>query len=191
MATTETIGQRMSAEVSALLRARNALLQVVSPEEGRVERSLIEAATASTYDVRFWDCISGVTDASGKEVSPGRSAQDPSAVLAYIRDSKQRAVWIMRDLSPWLKDPTVCRAVRSLARSLPSSPRLEARAIIMLSPSADLPAELSDHAVVVKWALPDRAEIAKIFDNVLASLPPEIASQAASGGVREAAIEAA
>jgi SpoVK/Ycf46/Vps4 family AAA+-type ATPase len=187
----ETSGARMAADVGALLRARNALLWVVSPEEGRVERALIEAAAAAKYEVRMWDCVNGVTDATGKEFEPGRQGSDPAACLAAIRDSKARAVWIMRDLPAWLKDPTVCRATRSLARALPSSPRDEARAIIILSPTADIPPELSDHAIVVKWSLPDRAEIATIFDNVLAGLPTEVAANAAPEGVRELAIEAA
>lgn len=191
MATTETAGQRMASEVSALLRARNALLWIVTPEEARAERSLIEAAASATYDVRVWDCINGVTDMAGKEVSPGLSAQDPARALAFIQASRQRSVWILRDLQPWLKDPTVCRAVRNLARTLPSSPRIEARALIVLSPSADVPAELADHAIVVKWALPDRAEIGAIFDNVLEGLPPEVSQAIAKENIREAAIEAA
>lgn len=186
--TPSNLGAQLSAEVSALLRARNALLWVVSPEEGRVERSIIEAAATAKYETRLWDCIGGVTDATGAEVQPGRSAQDPAAVLAAIRDSRERAVWVLRDLPPWLKDPTVCRAVRSLARSLPSQPREQARAIVILSPTADIPPELSDHAVIVKWKLPDRGEIASIFDRVMSVLPAE---EQAAPEVREAAIEAA
>ena len=56
----------------------------------------------------------------------------PSAALAVIRDSRQRQVWVLRDLPPWLRDPTVCRALRSLVRALPMAPRNEARAIIIL-----------------------------------------------------------
>ncbi len=180
----ETAGQKIANDVSALLRARNALLWVVTPEEVRVERALIEAASASTYDVRLWDCVNGVTDATGKEVTPGRQAADPAVVLGAIRDIKQRAVWVLRDLPAWLKDPTVLRAVRSLARTLPSSPRVEARAIVVLSPSADVPPELQDSAVVVKWSLPDRGEIETIYDNAVKDLPQD-------SSVKEAAIEAA
>jgi len=169
----ETAGAKMAAEVGALLRARNALLWVVSPEEGRVERALIEAATAVEFDVRLWDCVGGVTNAVGKEMPPGREGGDPAACLQAIRDSRERSVWIMRDLHSWVKDPTICRALRSLARSLQSTTRNEARAIIILAPSADVPPELADHAIVVKWALPDRAEIGRIFDEAIEPLGSE------------------
>jgi hypothetical protein len=188
---TVTGGARLSANVGAILRARNALIWLVSPEEGRMERACIETCAAAKYPVRLWDCVQGVTDAAGKETGPGRSGGDPAVTLAAIRDSRERAVWVLRDLTPWVKDPTVCRALRNLARALPSSPRDEARAIIVLSPTADVPPELSDLAVIVQWELPDRVEIAAIFDNVLAGLPSEVAANAAPEGVREAAIDAA
>lgn len=178
-------------EVSALLRARNALLWVVTPEEGRVERALIEAAGSVEYNVRLWDCITGVTDAAGKQAGPGTQGNDPAACLTAIRDSKERAVWIMRDLHTWIKDPTVARSLRNLARSLPSAPRSEARAIIITAPTADIPPELADHAIVVKWPLPSRDEIARIYDNAIAVLESMPEEYAAAKLVRDDAIDAA
>jgi hypothetical protein len=187
----ETKGARMGAEVAALLRARNALIAVQSAEEKRAESVAIEAAGKAGYKVFLWDIVSGVTDATGRESGPGKAGADPAAMLAAIRDSKERAAWILRDLSPWLKQPDICRAVRNLARSLPSTPRDEARAMILLSPTADLPPELADHAMIVRLELPDREEIAAIFDGVISGLPSEVATNAAPDGVREAAIDAA
>jgi ATP-dependent 26S proteasome regulatory subunit len=191
MATIETAGQRMASEVGALLKARNALLWVVTPEEGRVERALIGAASAKgvDYPVRMWDCVAGVTNAVGEEAAPGRACQDPAVVLNYIRDLRERSVWILRDLHKWM-DPTILRSLRNLAKSLPKFVRSEARAVVILSPSTDVPPELQDHAVVVKWELPDRAEIGSIYDGVLSGLKPEDAS-AINSDVREQAVEAA
>ncbi len=188
---TDTPNQKkMTDEISALLRARNALLWVVTPEEGRVEKACIAAALAYTYEVRTWTCVDGLADHVGKEVGPGRNVTDPAAMLNYIRDTKQRAVYILRDLPPWMRDPSICRAVRSLARSLPSAPRMEARAMIILTPDANVPPELADHAIVVKWPMPDRAEIAEVFNNCLAGLD-EAARSDVTPAIREAAIEAA
>lgn len=191
----ETAGQRMAAEVGALLKARNSFLWVVTPEEGRVERALIGAAMAKgvDYPVRLWDCIAGVVDPMGKDIAPNapsRPAQDPAQVLNFIRDTRERSVWILRDLHKWM-DPTVLRSLRNLAKSLPKFKRPEARAIIVLSPSADVPPELQDHAIVIKWELPDRAEIGNIFDGLMKGIEPEAAEAIIASGVREAAIEAA
>ncbi len=166
-APTLTRGQKTQSDVTALLRARNTLLWVVTREEVRVERAVIEAAAAAQYQVRLWDCAAGVTDATGRELPPGTSGQDPQRTLTAIASATQRAVWIMRDLPQWLKDPVTLRMLRNLARSLQSAKRDEARAVIVLSPSSDLPPELSGHATVIDWPLPDRAEIASILDDVI------------------------
>jgi hypothetical protein len=182
-----TRGAQAEADVSALLRARNTLLWVVTREETRVERSLAEAAASAKYAIRYWDCAYGLTDAEGKTVA---NVQDPNAILDRIRDSKDRGVFVLRDLHKWF-DPIVLRKVRSLARSLQAAPTNEARTIVILTPSSEVPPELAGHAIVIDWPLPDRAEVAKILDDTVAALPEEIRAKAAVNGKREAAIDAA
>ena len=211
-ATTPTRGAKAQADVTALLRARNTLLWIVSGEEVRAERALIEAATTAGYAVRLWDCAFGVSDATGEAVryrqddntgdwlevaqqagrSPlGQKVQDPQQVLEVIRTSKARQAWIMRDLPAWLKDPVSVRMVRNLARSLQTATRDAARAVLVLTPSGEVPQDLAGHAMVLDWPLPDRAEVGAILTDVLAALPPEIAKSAAPNGTRDAAIDAA
>jgi hypothetical protein len=204
-----TIGQRTADDVEALLRARNPLLWIITREELRVERSIAEAAAAASYHVRLWDCATGVTDAAGKEVPPGAQAKSPMQALKAIQDARQREVWLLRDMHHFLRDPSVQRTVRSLARSLPSAPRNEARAIIILTPMSEVPPELAGHAIVVQWPMPDRAEIAAILETAVAALDPgaapdepdeayarsrsifESVSSQLTNGQREAAVDAA
>jgi len=184
-------GSKAAADISALLRARNPLLWIITREEARVERLLMEAAQTAQYDARFWDCSSGISDYAGNPKEEGRNAVDPGAVIAAIRDSKQRAVWILRDLTPWLRDASIARGLRTLARTLPLSPRDQARAVILLTPSSEVPAELAGHAVVIDFPLPDRAEISALLDTAIGALPDDIKAQAADASIREAAIDAA
>lgn len=185
----QNISQKTSAEIAALLKARNPLLWIASPEEGRVEAALLSAALSANYDLRLWDCVNGVTEYDGKSKNGG-GGSDIMTVLAEIRASTDKAVWVLRDLTSWVKnDPMVLRAVRNLARTLPSlSP---ARTIIVLAPSADVPPELSDHAIVVKWPLPDRAEISGILDTVVEGYPEDKRALMIVDGERDAVIEAA
>ena len=188
MASNLTAGARCAADLSALLRARNPLLWCVTREEARAERILFDAATAANYAPVFWDCANGLTAIDGAVLDS--SVTDPAQALAAIRDSARRQVWTLRDLPPWLKDPTVCRALRSLCRTLPQAPRDNARAIIVLSPSAEVPPELSGHATVVDIPLPDRQEVADLLDASIAALPEELRGAAVNGN-RDAAIDAA
>lgn len=184
-------------DVSALLRARNPLLWIVTREEARVEGFLAQAAAAAGYLPRMWDVVQGVTDVGGNPVQDAGAA-DPAEMLRYIRERAQsgdeRGVWIMRDLPAWLSPPigiTVLRQMRNLARYLPGTPRETAQAIIVLSTVAEVPAELAGHATVIEWPLPNRDEIATVLDAAIAALPDELRATAAPNGARDAAIDAA
>lgn len=191
---TMTKSDKEAADVIALLRARNPLLWIVTREEGRVERYLFEAAAKAQYVPRTWDAGQGVAEINGKLNSDigGPFVDD---ILSAIRDraesGNERGVWILRDLPVWVENPTVLRKVRNLARLLPGLPRERAQAIIVVTTSGKVPAELSGHATVIEWPLPDRAEIAAALDDAIASLPDNIRDQAAPNGSRDAAIDAA
>jgi AAA+ superfamily predicted ATPase len=192
-----TRSQNIAADIAALLRARNPLLWVVTREEARVERYLIEAASAAGYVPRSWDVAQGVADLAGNPIS-NIGSQDPGETLDAIRDrangNGDRGVWIMRDLPIWLQGPpgaAVMRRLRNLARALPGAPRDRAQAVVILSPSGDVPAELAGHATVIDWPMPDREEIAAVLDAAIESLPAEIKANAAPNGTRDAAIDAA
>lgn len=194
---TKTRGQIVAADVSALLRARNPLIWVVTREEARVEALLIEAAAAAGYVPRSWDAAQGVTDLSGKQSQEFRDALDVGAALTLIdarSKGRERGVWIMRDLPEWLEGTIgimTKRQLRNLARSLPGAPRDSAQAIIIISPKSEVPAELAGHATVIDWPMPDRAEIAAILDAAIEGLPDDLRESAAPNGQRDAAIDAA
>lgn len=194
--TSNTRGQKAAADIGALLRARNPLIWIVTREEARAEGLLFVAAASANYTAYTWDCAQGAKDFSGANVLP--DSTDPGACLAGIerlaRQGRNRAVWIMRDLPPWLAGPigmATTRQLRNLARFLPGVERDRAQAIVILSPSAQIPDELAGHATVVDWPLPDREEIAAILDAAIASLPDGLRDQAATNGTRDAAIDAA
>lgn len=193
--TDKTKSLELAGDIAALLRARNPLLWIVTREEARVERYLIEAAASAGYAALCWDVGQGVT----RLEQPVRvGGQDPGDTLTAIKNAatsgNDRSVWIMRDLPAWLGGPagaTTMRQLRNLARFLPGTPTARAQAVIVLTPSGDVPPELAGHATVIEWPLPDRAEIAAILDAALNSLPDDIRAAAAPNGTRDAAIDAA
>jgi len=196
MTTKPTKSQEIAADIAALLRARNPLLWVVTREEARAERYLTEAAGAAGYIPRTWDAAQGVVESLTGKVG-NSDLRDPAATLSLIADrtkGTERGVYIMRDLPAWLiglAGATTNRQLRNLARLLPTTKRESAQAIIVLTPSAEVPAELAGHATVIEWPLPDRDEIASILDAAIGSLPEEMKGKAAPNGKREAAIDAA
>lgn len=194
-----TKSQEVANDIVALLRARNSLLWVVTREEARVERYLMEAAKAAKYVPYTWDVAQGVVDANDDKVEEiGNSAEDVLGCIKERSDATgtaiERGVFILRDLPVWFGNgiigATVLRMTRNLARSLPGSEA--AQTMIVLTPSSDVPPELAGHATVIQWPLPDRAEIASILDAALGGLSEEFRAKAApQNGQREAAIDAA
>jgi hypothetical protein len=67
-----TKSQVIAADIAALLRARNPLLWIVTREEARAERYLVEAAAAAGYTPRTWDVAQGAAelDGSSSRISP-------------------------------------------------------------------------------------------------------------------------
>lgn len=185
----KTKTEQANEEITALLKARNPLLWVATPEEGRVERAIVEAAAAAKYETVVWDCWTGLSDSSGKPIDP--ELVDPADLLRRIRDQKERRVYVLRDLHRWLAGPVECRALRTLARLLKSTPRNEARAIVVLTPSTEVPDDLDGDVVRVDYPLPERTEIGRLLDDTLSALPDDVRAGAAPNGTREAAIDAA
>lgn len=169
----KTKSQETAADIAALLKARNSLLWIVTREEARVEGYLAQAATAAGYIARTWDVAQGAAEIDGAPLEGVGDTNDPDAILAVIgerardgtRDGKpERGAWVLRDLPVWLSGPSgakTLRQVRNLARTLSTAPLDNAQALIVLSPSGDVPPELSGHATVIEWPMPDRAEIAR------------------------------
>jgi len=197
-----TKGQIVAADIAALLRARNPLLWVTTREEARVERFLVEAGAAAQYAVRAWDCDQGIVEyrEGGEKPMPGAgNLNDPRDALMWLKaratgSQADRCALIMRDLPVWLAGPpgaVVLRSLRNLARLLPTMPRDRAQAIIVLTPSGEVPAELAGLATVIDWPLPDREEVAAIYDAQIEVLPDDLKAGAAANGTRDAAIDAA
>lgn len=200
MTTELSKGQKQAADVSALLRARNPLIWIVTREEARVEGFIAEAAASANYVPHFWDVAAGVSKLNGDKDNAFPNNEDPGSVLTSIRAAAdkqgkaERGVWVLRDLPIWLQGqagaaPT--RSLRNLARYLPGVKRDAAQAVVIITPDSNIPAELAGHVTVIDWSLPDRSEIAAVLDAALNSLPEDIRADAAPNGTRDAAIDAA
>ena len=118
------------------------------------------------------------------------NGKDPGAILAHIakqaRSGTEPCVWVLRDMPTWLVGPPMAatlRALRNLAKSLPAAKCPQA--IVVLTPSAEVPPELSGHAVVVRWPMPDRTELAGMLDRMAATYKLDL------NGSRDASIDAA
>lgn len=202
-----TTSGKLATDLANLIRSRVAIIIIETTEESRVERYLIEAAAGARCIPRTWDCGQGVRDMAGNRV-PGfeddATFRDIGETIKAITErafpdpgarefTPERGLWILRDAHLWIQGPPGVLTLRSLcnfARSRGKMPGDRAQAIVILSPSAQIPAELKGHATVVQWALPDRAEIKAALDVAIENNKANITTPLSNGDY-DAVIDAA
>ncbi len=158
-------------ELRLLLRARVSVLQVVTYDEGRLLAEL-EGLKAAEPGWRDW----GITTWDGAEqfqaVVKGNPAFETGKqatvanVLKLIEDSTGPGVFVLPDFHfAWSESKAVLRKLRSLSRRLPR--RREPLALVMVTPTRDLPLELKHDVVQLDMPKPDAAGVQEIVTRVV------------------------
>lgn len=208
---------KVNSDITAMLRARTALLWLCSREEQRVVAALTNALPPKMM-IREWDCVSGLTqygvDEKGEpkivtlgftpassgygekrpaKLAPleggggGQPCTDPLVVLQAIREVPERCLYVLKDINAF-KDPITLRAIRNTAIEVGRSPASEQRAFVILTPSAEIPQDLLDQTHLIQYPIPDRSDVEKIFDQLPID-PKKV--EVPDAATREAAIDAA
>jgi len=148
--------EKFVTELSSLIRARYPLIYLNTYEEPRALELVQKLATQRETVVYIWSRTDGITR-GGKTVS---DTIDPMAALRWFDDVKEKALFILKDFHPYLKDPGVVRKLRDLSQKLKKSPKN----VMLLSPVLNLPPELTKEISVVELPLPAREEIASLIE---------------------------
>jgi len=170
-------------EIEILIRARYPVLYVVSWEEERVEQCIWEIAKAREKRLFVWSSSMGMVpryapapqeQAKAGEEPVRRPAakkvdertRDPIVALDAILDYVEPAIFILRDLHPYLNDPGVARKLRDIASAIKAS----FKTVILLSPTVKLPFELQKDVTVIDFDLPDVDDLGELLDARLREL---------------------
>ncbi len=153
---------QLAREIELLVRARYPILYLVTHEERRVEKLLLDVASRLGKRLSVWTHTRGLVAGSG--VDDGN--RDPAEALARVAESADRAIFVFLDLHAHFQDPKVVRRLRDLARDL----RHTFKTLVLVSPVLSLPPELEKDVTVLDVPLPDADEIAQIMDGVLESV---------------------
>ncbi len=175
-------------DLEHLMRARYPLIYILSSEEKRVEESIRrvlgnrEKEKGVKTKVYTWSVTEGVRIGGEQQ----GDSNDPLKALRFILEAKkdERAVFILRDLHPYQKNPETVRRLRDLARNLKET----LKTVFLISPVLVIPPELDKEIAVVEYPLPELAEIGTILDRVMSMVPGKVAP---SGQEREHIVEAA
>ncbi len=158
-------------QLSLLVRARYALLYLVTHEELRVERRIKEIGVREGLTVWRWRATSGLL---GPDGDPIQGTAGPADALRHVLSVPEPAIFVFQDFHQQLKDPLVVRHVRDL------EPILAARrqGLLVVAPVLELPVEMEKDLTIIDVPLPDADETGMLLDEIAERngiTPPEVA----------------
>ena len=147
-------------ELETLIRARYPIIYIVSWEEKRVEDALRAIAQARGKKIWFW------TITQGMALNPNHrdnATKDPMAALDFVIDSRDQALFVLKDFHAFINDVTLTRRLRDLTLALKTS----YKTLIILAPLLRLPNELEKEVTVIDYGLPDIDDLDQILEKII------------------------
>ena len=161
----------MKEELKTLIQAQYPLIYLLTPEEDRAEAAVAHLAETETNQcVYTWTSTRGLRaykDAlEGANTSQSASTMSAQpAIQAVIRD-RDPALYIFKDLHPFLGNTEVVRWLRDAISALRGS----RKTIILISPVQSIPADLEKDTVVLDFPLPKMEELSEVLDRQLSKV---------------------
>ncbi len=147
-------------ELETLIRARYPVIYIVSWEEHRVEEALRRIAQDRGKKIFFWTVTQGMVANSNLR---DNATRDPLAALDAVLDSREQALFVLKDYHAFISDVTITRRLRDLTSVLKTC----YKSLIILAPMLKLPAELEKDIAVVDYGLPDYGDLDGILEKVM------------------------
>jgi ATPase family associated with various cellular activities (AAA) len=158
-------------ELEVLIRARYPILYLISSEEMRVQSLVIDIARKRQKKVFEWSYSTGIVPA-GTSIQAQKvrnpSTKEPLAALDQVIDQVEPAIFIFKDLHPFLTKANfaVVRKLKEIALHLKNS----FKTIILVSPVMEIPTELEKEITVLNFPLPAREDLDELLDKIIVDL---------------------
>jgi len=158
-------------ELETLIRARYPILYLISSEEMRVQGLVVEIARKRQKKAFEWSYSTGIVPAGTSiQAQKVRNAatKDPIAALDQVIDQVEPAIFIFKDLHPFLTKTNfaVIRKLKEIALHLKNS----FKTVILISPLMEIPTELEKEITVLNYPLPGPEDLAELLDKIIEDL---------------------
>ena len=150
-------------QLDTYLRARFTLIVVVTREEERALQAVRAVCDKSSRQCLAWDSADFFKWLSQSTATPP-AARDAQSALEQIDkfDPQANIVFILKDFHELWNQPAVKRKLRNLAQNF----KYNKKTILVTTPTAKIPDELHNEAVVLNYALPTQAELQEVLNNL-------------------------
>ncbi len=167
-----TAPRRPSDELEVLIRARYPIIYVVTWEEERLEKRLLEIAKKRNKTLHVWTCSQGLVP-YGAEPQRNRTGSgntcDPVSGFDAVLGHVDPAIFLFKDLHDHL-DTRLCvghlRNVRRL-RDVAHALRDTYKTIVLVSPIMKIPVELTKDIAVLDLGTPSVEDFNGLLDRII------------------------
>ena len=150
-------------ELDVYLRARFALLVIVTHEEERLLQTIKQLCERNKRPCLAWDAAEGFQLITGKSLLP--TARDPLTALEQVDRQEDDALFVLKDFHESWSNPQIKRKLRNVAQRL----KFTRKSILITSPTSKIPDELKDEAVVVEFPPPGATELETVLEGLTAA----------------------
>ena len=147
-------------EFDVLLRARCTFIVLVTVEEERALQSVKNVCDKAKRRCVGWDLADGWQVISGEASMP--AAKDPKSALERIEKAESETLFVLKDFHDCWRNIELKRKLRGMVQRM----KYTKKSILVTSPTAELPDELRDEAVIIQFLLPNASEIAEVVERM-------------------------
>ncbi len=156
------------AEIETLIRARYPILYIISSEEMRVQKLILEIAQKRQKKAFEWSYSTGIVPAGTSIQSQkhrNAATKDPLQALDQVIEQVEPAIFIFKDFHPFLtrNNFAVVRKLKEIALHLKNS----FKTIVLISPTMEIPTELEKEITVLNYPLPTREDLSELLDKII------------------------
>lgn len=158
-------------ELETLIRARYPIIYVVTSEELRVQKIVVDVAQKRDKKAYEWAYSTGIVPAGTSIQSQkhrGGATKDPLLALDQVIEQVEPAVFLFKDFHPFLtkNNFAVIRKLKDIAIQLKTS----YKTIILVSPVMEIPIELEKEITLLNFPPPGRDDLAALLETILADV---------------------
>lgn len=155
----------MKTQLTNYVRAGYSGLYIISHEEKRVEQEIKAVASDVGFKLFAWSITEGITDV--EEGTTIKETEPPILMLDAFAKLEEKSILLLRDFHMLLAEPNpvVFRKLRDALNIGKDSNRV----LIILGCQLRLPPELEKEITVIDFQLPDRAELKRVYDEIVKS----------------------
>lgn len=154
----------MQEELSILIQAQYPLIYLVTSEEERAEQAIAAIAQARPHHKLYvWTVTHGIVEYGQPRSVTQHNTVSPEAAIEWMIRQREPALFVFKDLHPFLDSPAVTRWLRDAIASFKGSQK----AMILMSPVQHVPIELEKEVVVLDYPLPNINELNQVLSQQL------------------------